>query len=327
MSHDVAVVVPILNEADSLPQLLAALKAQTHRPKALIFSDAGSTDGSAALIEEWWQKERWEGGACQVLAVPGAMPGAGRNAGVRAAGCEWIAFIDAGIEPEPAWLERLCRYARKHHSPAVFGMCRFSADASFERAVCALSHGQGSSHAVIPASLFHRRVFDEIGFFPEHLRAAEDLLWSKRLAARYGERDICTDAMVQYTHFPSNWWRAVRKWELAEHQSVLAGVRTRQQMLSLIGLCLVYGALFSGTVVGGGIFVLYVIVRGVLDPIRRSQERIWWGRRPAGLAVALGLAPALDLAKFAGVVHGLASKLFGRVGGVGSTPEKFRIGG
>ena len=327
MSHDVAVVVPILNEADSLPQLLAALKAQTHRPKEVIFSDAGSTDGSAALIEQWWQKERWEGGVCQVLVFPGAMPGAGRNAGVRAASSEWIAFIDAGIEPEPAWLERLCDYAREHHSPAVFGMCRFSADAYFERAVCALSHGQGSSHAVIPASLFHRRVFDEIGFFPEHLRAAEDLLWSKRLVARYGERDICTDAMVQYTHFPSSWWRAVRKWELAEHQSVLAGVRLRQQMLSLIGLIVVYGALFSGTVVGSGIFVLYVIVRGVLDPIRRSQQRVWWGRRPAALVVALGLAPALDLAKFAGIVHGLASKLFCRVEGVGSIPKKFRIGG
>lgn len=327
MSHDVAVVVPILNEADSLPQLLAALKAQTHRPKEVIFSDAGSTDGSAALIEQWWREERWEGAACQVLAVPGAMPGAGRNAGVRAAGSEWIAFIDAGIEPDPAWLERLCEYARVHRSPAVFGLCRFTADASFERAVCALSHGQGSSHAVIPASLFHRRVFDEIGMFPEHLRAAEDLLWSKWLKARYGERDICTDALVHYTHFPSNWWRAVRKWELAEQQSVLAGVRLQQQMLALIGLVVVYGALCSGTAVGGGIFGLYVVVRGVVDPVRRSRERAWWGRRPAALVVALGLAPALDLAKCAGVIHGLASKLVGGVGGGGPAQEKFRIGG
>jgi hypothetical protein len=190
-----------------------------------------------------------------------------------------------------------------------------------------LSHGQGSSHAVIPASLFHRRVFDEIGLFPEHLRAAEDLLWSKWLAARYGERDICADALVHYTHFPSNWWQAIRKWELAEHQSLLAGVRSRQQMFALIGLSVVYGALFSGTVAGSVIFGLYLIVRGVLDPIRRSQERVWWGRRPAALVVALGLAPALDLAKFAGVVHGLASRLFCRAGGGGTSPEKSRIGG
>lgn len=303
MSGDVTVVVPILNEANSLPQLLAALKAQTHRPRELIFSDAGSTDGSVALIENWWRTERWEGADCQVLRRPGAMPGAGRNAGVRAASNEWIAFIDAGIEPEPAWLERLCAHARDHHSPAVFGVCRFSADASFERAVCALSYGQGSVHSAIPASLFHRRVFDEIGFFPEQLRAAEDLAWGRRLVDRYGARDICPDAMVHYTHFTSSWGQALRKWKMAEYYSVVAGVRVRQQMLYLIALPLVYGALLSGTALGAGIFLAYVTLRGVIDPVRRSKDRPWWGHKPAALLIAPVLAVGLDLAKLVGIVQ------------------------
>lgn len=303
MTHDVTVVVPILNEADSLPQLLAALKAQTHRPKELIFSDAGSTDGSAALIEQWWKKERWEGGACQVLVVPSAMPGAGRNAGVRAASSEWIAFIDAGIEPDQAWLERLCDYARDQHSLAVFGMCRFAGDTCFERTVCALSHGQGSLHAVVPASLFNRQVFDEVGFFLEYLRAAEDLSWSKGLVGRYGRRVICKDALVHYTHFPSSWGQAIRKWKLAEYQSVLAGVRSSQQRISLIGLPLVYAALLSGTAAGSAVFILYLLIRGVIDPLRRSKEYPWWGRHPGALLIAPGLAAALDLAKLAGILQ------------------------
>ncbi|MGH8616779.1 MAG: glycosyltransferase, partial [Burkholderiales bacterium] len=40
----VSVVVPYLNEAATLPTLLAALAAQTVRPRTLIFVDAGSTD-------------------------------------------------------------------------------------------------------------------------------------------------------------------------------------------------------------------------------------------------------------------------------------------
>lgn len=303
MSGDVAVVVPILNEAGSLPQLLAALQAQTYRPKELIFSDAGSTDGSPALIERWWRQEQWPGATCQVLSIPGAMPGAGRNAGVRVAQSEWIAFLDAGIDPEPAWLERLCEYAREHQAPAVFGMCRFSADAYFERAVCALSQGQGSVHSVVPASLFHRKVFEEVGFFPEHLRAAEDLSWSNRVVGRYGQRIVCTDAIVFYTHFPSSLGQAMRKWKLAEYQSVLAGVRLSQQRLSLIGLPLVYAALLSGTVAGGAVFILYLLIRGVIDPFRRSEEHPWWGRHPGALLVAPGVAAALDLAKFAGIVQ------------------------
>lgn len=308
MSCDVSVVVPILNEADSLPQLLAALKAQTHRPKELIFSDAGSTDGSPALIENWWRAERWAGADCQVLQRPGAMPGAGRNAGVRAASCEWIAFVDGGIEPEPAWLERLCAHAQRHHSVAVFGVCHFSADAYFERAVCALSYGQGSVHSAIPAALFHRRVFEEIGFFPEQLRAAEDLVWGKRVADRYGERDICQEAVVHYTRFPSSWGQALCKWRMAEYYSVVAGVRIRQQMLYLIGLPLVYGALLSGTALGAAVFLAYVTLRGIIDPVRRSQDHPWWGRKPAALMIAPGLAVALDLAKLAGIAQAHLSK-------------------
>ncbi len=307
MSYDVTVVVPILNERDSLPQLLVALKAQTHRPKELIFSDAGSTDGSIALIENWWQAERWEGADCQVLRRLGAMPGAGRNAGVLAASHEWIAFIDGGIEPEPAWLDRLCVHAQGHNVPAVFGVCCFSAILCFDLAVCALSYGQGSVHPVIPASLFHRRVFDEIGFFPEQLRAAEDLVWGKRLADRYGERDICQDAIVHYTHFTSSWGQTLRKWKMAEYCSVVAGVRLGQQMLCLIGLPLVYGALFSGTAFGAWVFLVYVTLRGVIDPVRRSQNRRWWGQRPAALLIAPALAVALDLAKLVGIVQGYLS--------------------
>lgn len=298
------VVVPVLNEAVSLPRLLDGLKAQTLRPREVLITDAGSTDGSAALVEHWWREEQWDGGDCRVLAVPGAMPGAGRNAGVRAAVCEWIAFIDAGINPEPTWLEQLCAHASSRNVPAVFGLCRFSADRAFERAICALSHGQGTAHSVVPASLFHRRVFDEVGWFPEQLRAAEDISWSERLAIRYGSREVCPGALVHYTHFPANVGQAVRKWRLAEYHSVLVGVRSRQQLLSVLSLVCMFGGFGAGRLLGICVFLAYVIGRGVVDPIRRSTERPWWGSRPTALMIAPPLAVALDLARIVGVFHG-----------------------
>lgn len=314
MTYAVTLVVPILNEAGSLRELLEAVKAQTHRPRELIFSDAGSTDGSPALIETWWQEEGWEGADCRVLVFPGAMPGAGRNAGVRAASCEWIAFLDAGIAPEPTWLANLCAHACTHNSSAVFGLCHFSADAPFDRAVCALSYGHGAIHPVIPASLFQRRVFDAIGFFPEQLRAAEDLVWVQRFVEHFGSREICPDALVRYTHFPATWGQAIRKWRITEYHSVIAGARLGQQALYLTVLPLLYYGLFSGTLLGGVAFAAYMMLRGVVDPIRRSKDRPWWGRRPAALFVAPGLAAALDLAKFVGIVQALAFKFFGQSG-------------
>lgn len=314
LNFPVTLVIPILNEAESLPELLQALKAQHHRPDEIIFSDSGSTDGSPAMIEAWWRREGWEGGQCSVLSRPGAMPGAGRNAGVLAARNEWIAFIDGGITPASDWLEQLCRHAQATQASAVFGVCHFSAQAPFAKAVCALSYGHGAVHPVIPASLFDRRVFTEIGEFPAHLRAGEDLVWMAALQARYGAREVCQAARVSYTHFPTGWHQALRKWRMTELHCVLAGVRTGQQAVYLLGLPLLYALAVAGGRVGAAVFVVYLLLRGVVDPTRRSRDRPWWGRQPGAACIALPLVAALDIAKWQGIVQGMGVRFAAWIG-------------
>ena len=122
MSDSISLLVPILNEAESLPELLSAIEAQTLRPNELIFIDAGSTDGGDILIKNWWESHAWSEGSCRVLLIPGAMPGAGRNAGIREARNNWFAFIDGGIIPDRNWLENLYNYALKNNLKSVFGV-------------------------------------------------------------------------------------------------------------------------------------------------------------------------------------------------------------
>lgn len=306
MTSDVTLVVPMLNEANALHELLDAVKAQTLRPKELIFSDAGSVDGSPEVVEQWWRDNGWDGAACRVLKLPGAMPGAGRNAGVRAAAHDWIAFLDAGIAPDSNWLERLVSHAVTNDVEAVFGQCHFSTEDPFGRAVCALSYGQGAVHPVIPASLFHRAVFEKVGFFPEKLRAAEDLLWLDRFIACYGRREVCLDALVRYSHFPSSWGGAFRKWRVTEYHCVLAGARRHQHLVYLIAIPLLYGGLLFGSYPGVAIYLGYLALRGVIDPARRSIDRPWWGRQIAAVMIAPVLAAALDIAKLIGIVEGMA---------------------
>lgn len=313
----VSLVIPILNEAESLPELLQALKAQSHRPDQIIFADAGSTDGSPALIEDWWCREGWDGGNCCVLAQPAAMPGAGRNAGVRAARNEWIAFVDGGITPASDWLEQLCRHAQATQASAVFGLCHFSAQAPLAKAVCALSYGHGAVHPVIPASLFARRVFAEIGEFPSHLRAGEDLVWMAALQARYGAREVCKAARVNYTHFPTDWSQALHKWRVTELHCVLAGVRTGQQAVYLLGLPVLYVLAGAGGGVGAAVFFFYLLLRGVVDPTRRSHDLPWWGRQPGAACIALPLVAALDIAKWLGIVQGIGVRVAARISFLG----------
>ena len=159
------------------------------------------------------------------------------------------------------------------------------------------------------ASLFHRRVFDTVGYFPERLRSAEDLAWSQRVADRFGPREVCQQAVVRYTHFPSTWQSASRKWRLAEYCSVLAGVRGYKHMVCLAGLPVMYGLLFSDTMIGVGAFAGYLLMRGVYDPMRRSRERPWCGHQPSALLVAPALAIVLDLSKLAGILQGYGDML------------------
>lgn len=302
----------MLDEARTLPDLLGALKAQTRRPDELVFVDAGSKDGSADLVRQWWEREAWPGLGCQVISLPGAYPGAGRNAGVRAAQGEWIAFIDAGIDPDSRWLKQLERCLESSAAPGVFGVCRFSAESAFQRAICALSNGQGAVHPVVPASLFRKEVFGTIGHFPENLRAAEDLLWVARFEAHYGASMVCPDAQVCYRHFPATWQAAVRKWRVAEYFSVLAGIRRRQQIAFLALLPVPYVALLSGTAWGALVFSAYLLLRGVVDPLRRSHPRRWWGGHPQAILMAIVMGPVLDAAKITGIMQGLLAKGRGR---------------
>ncbi|HZO33141.1 MAG TPA: glycosyltransferase, partial [Chloroflexota bacterium] len=43
----------MLNEADNLSTLFASVTAQTRQPDEIVVVDGGSTDGTAAVVQQW----------------------------------------------------------------------------------------------------------------------------------------------------------------------------------------------------------------------------------------------------------------------------------
>lgn len=101
----VSVVVPVRNAARTLPACLAALERLNPEPEEILLVDNGSTDESLALLRAFASKHPVE----HVRVLQEARRGAtvARNAGIREAKGDMIAFTDADCAADPAWLRHV----------------------------------------------------------------------------------------------------------------------------------------------------------------------------------------------------------------------------
>ena len=104
----ISVIIPVRNEESSIRALLEGLLGQTLKPAEIVITDGGSTDATPQIISEYVER----GAPIRLLRADAALPGRGRNLAAAQAANDWIAFIDAGITPEPTWLELLAERAR-----------------------------------------------------------------------------------------------------------------------------------------------------------------------------------------------------------------------
>ncbi|MFZ5875383.1 MAG: glycosyltransferase family 2 protein [Nitrospirota bacterium] len=91
--NDITVVIPAYQSELFVSGTLAAVAKQTIRPHEVIVVDDGSTDATCAVVESFALAHPEL--SVRLLRKPHDGPGATRNAGVRAAASEWIAFLDS----------------------------------------------------------------------------------------------------------------------------------------------------------------------------------------------------------------------------------------
>jgi glycosyltransferase involved in cell wall biosynthesis len=112
----VSVVIPAYNEEARIREALASVRAQTVQPYEIVVVDDGSTDRTASIARA---------AGARVIEQPNRGLAAARNAGIRAAGAPWIAFLDADDHFFPHKLERT--WAAHERSPEVsFVLCDFA---------------------------------------------------------------------------------------------------------------------------------------------------------------------------------------------------------
>jgi len=106
MNQAISVVIPTYNRARAVVEAVRSVLAQTQLPGEIIIVDDGSTDGTEEALR------KLDAPISYVAKENGGVSSA-RNAGIRAARGEWIAFLDSDDRWEPTKLERQMDFVRR----------------------------------------------------------------------------------------------------------------------------------------------------------------------------------------------------------------------
>jgi glycosyltransferase involved in cell wall biosynthesis len=313
---EISVVVPVRDEEESIRVLLEGLLSQTLPPNEIVITDGGSIDATREIIEEFIS-----GGApVKLVREQAALPGRGRNVGVQHSQCEWIAFTDGGNRPEPDWLANLA--AKVGDGPAVdvvYGSYEPVVDSFFcECAAIAYVprpieiEGRLTRSRFIASALMRRRVWEEVGGFPEHLRSGEDLLFMQKIDQK-GFRTLQAPRAVVHWSIQPNLWRTFKRFTSYARGNIRAGLWRQWQAAifqryALIGL-LALPAIFLGVrwlVVPLVVWFFFLVARAT-KALRANRKAY-----PAGIGRnvlrAFALVPiiaTLDAAAFVGSLNWL----------------------
>lgn len=167
----ISVIIPAYNAAGFLADAIASIQAQHYTPLEIIVVDDGSTDATAQVAAKF-------NDAVYIHQENGG-PAAARNTGIGLARGDIIAFLDADDLFPPGSLSALLDHLNAgSHSQAVMGRVQvFLRDAPAGEFKPYRTPGYITS---LPAGLYRKNLFAQIGLLDTALRQGEDVDWFLR---------------------------------------------------------------------------------------------------------------------------------------------------
>ncbi len=320
----ISVIVPVRNEESSIAALLDSLLRQTLPPAEIAITDGGSTDSTTTIIQQYIDR----GAPVRLIRTTKALPGRGRNLAVSHSVSEWLAFTDAGIQPQPDWLAELAEQANGDAVDVVYGSYEPRINSFFKECAAiayitppAEVEGESMRSRFIASALMRRRVWEEVGGFPEHLRSAEDLLFMNRIEqARY--RIAFAPRAVVHWDLQPNFRRTFKRFAVYSRNNIRAGL-WRDWQAAIFSRYLMLVLLILPALLLGRRWLIVPLSLWLLLLLVRAGVSLWRNRRcyAAGLlrqllrlTLLLPLIAVLDLGAIAGTIQWLFTDKLG-IGG------------
>lgn len=192
----ISVVIPAFNSERCISRAIESVLSQTFSDYEIIVVDDGSTDGTADIVKKFGDRVRY-------IYQQNAGPARARNAGLKIASGQWIAFLDADDEWLPDKLRQQVELLDGNRDLRWCSTNRYQADerrkalVGNKAAITKALKGRkyfpnyftaamaGKCPIVTSAIVVRKDVFDELGDFdPQYLRGQDlDMWW--RIAHYY----------------------------------------------------------------------------------------------------------------------------------------------
>lgn len=204
-----SVIATVRNEREGIRDFVESLLSQSLKPTEVIIVDGVSTDGTLEILEDYHGR-----GLIRLISQPCNIS-EGRNLGIAAARCEFIAATDAGCTADPHWLENLAAgFAQDPAPDVVAGNYEFETHSDFELASCfatdAPDRETSEAAKYYPSSrsiAFRKSVWEAVKGYPEWLYAAEDTLYNIQLRRKGFRFHFARDAKVSWR--PRTTWKGL----------------------------------------------------------------------------------------------------------------------
>jgi len=184
-----SVIIPLYNKEAEIGRTIRSVLAQTLQPLEIVVVDDGSTDRSREVVESLHSP------LIRLYVQQNAGSAAARNKAIELSRGEFIAMIDADDEWTPDYLAQMDRLI--HLYPDAGGYCSgfdivsddgiFAGDTPQREGIIGNYFREAMTRyvCITSATTIRRRVFNEVGGFPEGMRMGQDSYMWIKLARSY----------------------------------------------------------------------------------------------------------------------------------------------
>lgn len=210
-NSDISVIIPLYNKEREIGGVLRSVLSQTLPPREIVVVDDGSTDGSAGVVGGIMAEN--PEAPIRLVRQMNAGECAARNRAIAESSGSMIALLDADDEWEPGFLAEIAELHAEFPDCGLYSTAFsivshdgiFPADTPDRRGIVD-NFFRDSAHRYISipsASAVPRRVFDDVGGFPEGMKIAGDLYMWIKIARKY---DVCFSPrrLCRYSKVASN---------------------------------------------------------------------------------------------------------------------------